>query len=83
MSDTAISPSNGSIAITGLAPLVKDVVLIPSATGVAITGYAPSLTLFEPTVCAPSYGSIAITGYAPRLHGWTSVAAASTTWTNL
>jgi hypothetical protein len=61
---TNLSPSTGSVDITGYAPTLS-LALTPQAGDISINGYAPSVT--SASVLTPGAGQVAITGYAPAL----------------
>lgn len=64
---TTITPTAGSLALTGTAPSVSasgSSTLAPTAGALAFTGSSPTLTL---TVAAPGVGALTFTGVAPTL----------------
>lgn len=65
-----VTPSAGSLTITGYAPTVTatdNKTVTPSAGSLAITGYAPTVVATDNKTVEPSVGSLALTGYAPTV----------------
>ena len=75
--NTNVTPSAGTLAITGYAPVIAQTAnssLTPNVGALALTGYAP--TLSQPIAATPSTGAVALTGYAPTLAQGTTTAVA-------
>lgn len=68
---TTVSPSYGSLTVTGYAPSVsvsvEGATVEPGIGELALTGYAPSVTATDNKSVSPAIAELAATGYAPSL----------------
>lgn len=70
VSNTTITPSVGSLALTGNAPTVTrsgSITVTPSAGSLALTGVAPTVLRGSNTTITPTAGALSLTGQAPTL----------------